>query len=66
MTSDSINTTFVIECCREDYCNRGLKPQLHPRNKEGTVCDAVAAIIITTTTTTTLESLCSNNPVFLG
>ncbi|XP_003427942.1 TGF-beta receptor type-1 isoform X7 [Nasonia vitripennis] len=34
MTSDSINTTFVIECCREDYCNRGLKPQLHPRNKE--------------------------------
>ncbi|XP_014203288.1 TGF-beta receptor type-1 isoform X4 [Copidosoma floridanum] len=34
MTSDSINTTFVIECCKEDYCNRGLKPQLHPRNKE--------------------------------
>lgn len=36
MTSDSRNTTFVIECCKEDFCNRDLKPQLHPRNK-GTV-----------------------------
>ncbi|XP_076227488.1 TGF-beta receptor type-1 babo isoform X4 [Nomia melanderi] len=34
MTSDSRNTTFVIECCKEDFCNRDLKPQLHPRNKE--------------------------------
>ncbi|XP_012340182.1 TGF-beta receptor type-1 isoform X1 [Apis florea] len=33
MTSDSRNTTFVIECCKEDFCNRDLKPQLHPRNK---------------------------------
>ncbi|KAI4500208.1 hypothetical protein M0802_004625 [Mischocyttarus mexicanus] len=35
MTSDSRNTTFVIECCKEDFCNRDLKPQLHPRTKEG-------------------------------
>ncbi|XP_019700832.1 TGF-beta receptor type-1 isoform X5 [Harpegnathos saltator] len=34
MTSDSRNMTFVIECCNQDYCNRYLKPQLHPRNKE--------------------------------
>ncbi|XP_035734220.1 TGF-beta receptor type-1-like isoform X13 [Vespa mandarinia] len=34
MTSDSRNTTFVIECCKEDFCNRDLKPQLHPRTKE--------------------------------
>ncbi|XP_014470881.1 PREDICTED: TGF-beta receptor type-1 isoform X4 [Dinoponera quadriceps] len=34
MTSDSRNMTFVIECCNQDYCNRNLKPQLHPRNKE--------------------------------
>ncbi|KAG7203493.1 hypothetical protein KM043_013553 [Ampulex compressa] len=34
MTSDSRNTTFVIECCKKDFCNRDLKPQLHPRNKE--------------------------------
>ncbi|XP_014221089.1 TGF-beta receptor type-1 isoform X3 [Trichogramma pretiosum] len=33
MTSDSINTTFVIECCKEDYCNLDLKPQLHPRKE---------------------------------
>lgn len=37
MTSDSRNTTFVIECCKKDFCNRNLKPQLHPRNKEGIV-----------------------------
>ncbi|XP_015594967.1 TGF-beta receptor type-1 isoform X4 [Cephus cinctus] len=34
MTSDSRNTTFVIECCKEDFCNRDLKPQLHPRSRE--------------------------------
>ncbi|KAL0104321.1 hypothetical protein PUN28_017210 [Cardiocondyla obscurior] len=35
MTSDSRNTTFVIECCnKEDFCNRDLKPQLHPSNNE--------------------------------
>ncbi|XP_076231694.1 TGF-beta receptor type-1 babo isoform X2 [Calliopsis andreniformis] len=33
MTSVSRNTTFVIECCKEDFCNRDLKPQLHPRIK---------------------------------
>lgn len=37
MTSVSRNTSFVIECCKVDFCNRDLKPQLHPRNKEGTV-----------------------------
>ncbi|XP_028050289.1 TGF-beta receptor type-1 isoform X6 [Monomorium pharaonis] len=35
MTSDSRNTTFVIECCnKEDFCNRDLKPLLHPSNNE--------------------------------
>ncbi|XP_011877359.1 PREDICTED: TGF-beta receptor type-1 isoform X3 [Vollenhovia emeryi] len=34
MTSDSRNTTFVIECCKEDFCNRDLKPPLHPSNNE--------------------------------
>ncbi|XP_015524560.1 TGF-beta receptor type-1 isoform X4 [Neodiprion pinetum] len=29
-TSNTINTTFVIECCSEDFCNRGRRPQLHP------------------------------------
>lgn len=38
MTSDSRNTTFVIECCnKEDFCNRDLKPLLHPSNNEGIV-----------------------------
>lgn len=38
MTSDSRNTTFVIQCCnKEDFCNRDLKPQLHPSNNEGIV-----------------------------
>lgn len=37
MTSESRNTSFVIQCCKEDFCNRDLKPPLHPRNKEGTV-----------------------------
>lgn len=38
MTSDSRNTTFVIECCnKEDFCNRELKPLLHPSNNEGIV-----------------------------
>lgn len=37
MTSDSRNTSFVIECCKEDFCNRDLNPPLHPRNKEGIV-----------------------------
>ncbi|KAH0539552.1 TGF-beta receptor type-1 [Cotesia glomerata] len=35
MTSNSINTTFVIECCKEDFCNRDLKPALHPTTREG-------------------------------
>ncbi|KAL6447689.1 hypothetical protein ACFW04_000095 [Cataglyphis niger] len=34
MTSDSRNTSFVIECCKEDFCNRDLKPPLHPQRKE--------------------------------
>ena len=34
MTSESRNTSFVIQCCKEDFCNRDLKPPLHPRNKE--------------------------------
>ncbi|XP_033226740.1 TGF-beta receptor type-1 isoform X4 [Belonocnema kinseyi] len=34
MTSDSVNTTFVIECCKKDFCNRDLKPLLQPRIKE--------------------------------
>lgn len=36
MTSDSRNTSFVIECCKQDFCNQDLKPMLHP-SKEGIV-----------------------------
>ncbi|XP_008555473.1 TGF-beta receptor type-1 isoform X3 [Microplitis mediator] len=44
MTSNSINTTFVIECCKEDFCNRDLKPALHPTTREVTSGgDGVAA-----------------------
>ncbi|XP_044576414.1 TGF-beta receptor type-1 isoform X5 [Cotesia glomerata] len=44
MTSNSINTTFVIECCKEDFCNRDLKPALHPTTREVTAAgDGVAA-----------------------
>ncbi|XP_011298731.1 TGF-beta receptor type-1 isoform X4 [Fopius arisanus] len=35
MTSNLINTSFVIDCChKEDFCNRDLRPQLHPRTTE--------------------------------
>ncbi|KYN40220.1 TGF-beta receptor type-1 [Trachymyrmex septentrionalis] len=34
MTSEARNTTFVIECCSEDFCNKDLKPPLHPSNNE--------------------------------
>jgi len=37
MTSEARNTTFVIECCSEDFCNKDLKPPLHPSNNEGIV-----------------------------
>ncbi|KAK0178383.1 hypothetical protein PV328_002333 [Microctonus aethiopoides] len=43
MTSNLRNTTFVIECCKEDFCNRNLNPMLHPSNREdSSASDGVA------------------------
>ncbi|XP_044020054.1 TGF-beta receptor type-1 isoform X3 [Aphidius gifuensis] len=39
----NLNTTVVFECCTKDYCNRGLKPKLHPIAREVTSAGGVGA-----------------------
>ncbi|EFN75170.1 TGF-beta receptor type-1 [Harpegnathos saltator] len=69
MTSDSRNMTFVIECCNQDYCNRYLKPQLHPRNKEGTIqtdLEVTKTLQVARAFAATLLFLLSSLPLFFS